>query len=191
MRRVLAVFISLVLIVLLSGCRIFEDDIITINGIENFDFKESDVELNLYILPSEDFIERFEVVDVDYHAVKHYDNQFGMICDEFYVVCATYDEATYNEAKEYCLSEMTLSSEIIIEHNDYVFVENIKLAIEQNGNKSEFPKRMNMLVYNDIKCELVFMGFYGTDYYYDDVDEVVANWGGFLNEHFSELYDFG
>lgn len=191
MRKLSIMLCLLVLIVLLSGCRIFEDDIITIDGIENFDFKESDVELNLYILPSEDFIERFETVDVDYHAMKHYKNQFGMLCDEFYVVCATYDEAIYNEAKEYCLSEMTLSSDIIIEHNDYVFIENNELASEQHGNISEFPKRMNMFVYNDTKCELVFMGFYGLDYYYDDRDEVIANWGDFLNEHFSELYDFG
>ncbi len=191
MRRVLAIIFSLVLIVLLSGCRIFEDDIVTINGVENFDVNESDVELNLCILPSEDFIERFEAVDVDYHAMKHYNNQFGILCDEFYVVCATYDEAIYNEAKEYCLSEMMLSSDIIIEHNDYVFVENYELAIKQDDMVSRFPRWTNMFVYNDSKCELVFMGFYVGNYSVDDADTVRANWGEFLNEHFSELYDFG
>ena len=190
MKKIKVLFLVLMIVLCFSGCSAFEDYTISVSGIENFKTVEGEYELNLYLLPSEGFMERFDTIDVSYNARQHYSPKSFWVGTESVLVVATYDDSVYAEAKEYCLSEMMLSSEIIIDYNDYVFVENNELAIKQSDRTSRFPKDANMFAYNDKKCELVFMGFYDGNYSVDDADSVRENWGDFLDEHFSEYYDF-
>ena len=150
------------------------------------------MELNLFLLPSDDFLECYETIDVKYNFRKHYKSKLDIAPTETSLIVAVYDNEIYAKAKEYCLNEMLLSSDIIINYNGYVFVDNNELAIEPDDNKnSRFPRWTNMFAYNDDKCELVFMGFYDGSYSVNDADVVIAKWGDFLDKHFSEYYDFG
>lgn len=190
MKKYKVLVLMFIIVLCFSGCSIFEGFTLSESGIENFKTVEGEVELNLYLLPSEDFIERFDTIDVSYNARQRYKTKLSILGIETVLIVATYDDSVYAQAKEYCLSEMMLYSEIIIDYNGYRFIENNELAIGQSNRISRFPRWTNMFAYNDDKCELVFMGFYDDNYSYDDADAVCENWGDFLKEHFSEDYDF-
>ncbi len=153
----------------------------------------SEVELNVHLLPTNDFDSRFEYVDIDYHFRAHYKTPLSLIGTEKTIVIIEYEQSVYEKAKEFCLEEMKLSDSNIIEYNGYIFIENIKLAVAQDRYKngsSTYPEDFNMFAYNEELNVLVFMGYYNAKYSAKDAEYVSANWGEFLEENFSDLYDF-
>lgn len=191
MKGFISLSFAILVLFLFSGCSVFEGYTLSADGIENFDTVEGEFELNSCLLPSDDFLEQFDTIDISYHARQKYKTKLGLTSKESTLVSATYTAETYSEAKSYCLNKMTLNYDVVIEYNGYVFIDNYELATNPLDNyTSKFPQWTNMLAYNDEKCELVFLGFYDGKYSNDDAEEVCANWGDFLDEHFAELHDF-
>ena len=182
---ILYIVVMVALTVLLCGCG--EHTVVSVDGIDNCRLKsDSDYELGWFLLP-EDLLGKYEYLDADYHfRVKTcYIPWFSD--SETMVLEVTYEPEIYIQAKEYCLQEMELSETGIIEYNGYTFIENLGLK-DVNG----FPRCFNMLVYNDDLNGLVFMGFVDYDYYIINGDKYTTeNWGQFLEEKFSDIYDFG
>lgn len=159
-----------------------------IDGYENFKSDQSNFELNLYILPSDDFIDNYEHKTVEYH----YRDQGSLInLTERSIITVCYEEEDYNKAKEYCLQNMQLSNTICLEYNGYTFIENIELAIgqERYGTNS-FPQWFNMFVYNDSQNILIFLGMYSAVYTSEDTQSILDDWGQFVRKHFSDLHDW-
>ena len=162
---------------------------VSVDGYENFSKMTSDYELNLYLLPSEDFSTQFEYVDIDYHFSEKHISLIEMYEESLIVIA--YDEAEYEQAKKYCLENMQLSKTNTIEFGNYLFIENDALFVGEHGEEklNAFPHWFNMFAYNDALKRLVFMGFYGSAYTTDDAQSIVDNWEEFLETYFS-VYDW-
>ncbi len=163
----------------------------SVDGYENFQtVYHSHYELNYYILPSEDFVGQFQYIDIDYHYREKYRTMDDFI--EKSLVSISYEQEFYEQAKEYCIQNMQLSNSNTAECNGYRFVENIKLAVEQDryGKPDGFPRWFNAFAYNDELRTLVFIGFYSPDYTSADAQNVRDNWGAFIEKHFSDIYNF-
>ena len=184
------VFISLCFMMLFfTSC----SEKIGVDGIENYQDNHSHYELNAYLLPSSGFIEEFEHIDIDYHYRAEYKTYFSCEGVERTLLVVEYGQEVYDEAKMYCLQNLQLSESNLLEYNDYLFVENIELAVKQEryGKASSFPQWFNMFAYNDDLRQLIFMGFYSPDYSSKDAQNVCDNWGEFIEKHFSDIYDWG
>ena len=151
---------------------------ISIDGIENFQVSHSNYELNVCLLPSADFIEKFEHTNIDYHYYAEYGTYLSIAGTERTLLVAEYGPDTYEEAKTYCLQNLQLSETNSVEYNNYTFIENIELAVgqERYGKANSFPKWFNMFAYNDSLRRLVFVGFYSPDYTSADAQNVCDNW---------------
>lgn len=155
----------------------------SVDGFANFQREyHSHYELNYYILPSEDFADRYQYVDIDYHYYDKYKTIANYV--EKSLVSISYEQGTYEQAKEYCLKNMQLSDSNTVTYEDYRFVENVALAKEQGRSNNSFPHWFNMFAYNDRLKQLVFMGFYSPNYTSADAQNVLQNWDDFLVEHF-------
>lgn len=168
---------------------------VSIDGINSFQTNQSHYELNVCLLPSDDFLSRFKCIDIDYSYREQYNSPLSLFATERSMIIGTYEMSVYEQAKAYCLEKMELSSSNVISYNGYTFLENIELAVDQgrygDDRVNVFPQWFNMFAYNDdLKC-LVFMGFYSPDLTSRDAIKVVDNWGEFLKEHYSDVYDFG
>lgn len=165
------------------------------DGIQNFNKYDGPSEINVDILPSDDFIETFKCVDSQYFYRECYDGWWDTLADEKSVVVFRYDENNYNAAKAFCLNEMNLSDTYTLAYNGYVFKENIATAIRYDAYSDDgvhsFPQRFNMVAYNDELNTIVFFGCYFSGYSNDDAMLIVSQWGEFLNAHFSDMYNFG
>jgi len=163
-----------------------------VDGIENFRADHSNYELNVYLLPSEYFIERFAHINIDYHYRAKYETYFSFSGIEKTFLVAEYEQEVYEQAKKFCLQNLQLSDTNTIEYNGYIFIENTKLAVRQNrfGKSNAFPKWFNMFAYNDDLKKLVFMGFYSPDYSSNDAQNICDNWGEFIEKYFSDIYDW-
>ena len=162
----------------------------SVDGYENFQVSHSHYELNNCLLPTEDFAEMFQYNNIEYYYREKYKSMLEFVEKSLLVI--KYEKSIYELAKEYCLQNMQLADSHYIEYNGYVFIENIKLAIAQDryGTLNDFPALFNMFSYNDNLNCLVFMGIYCPNYTSDDAQNVRANWGDFLEKHFSDIYEW-
>lgn len=160
---------------------------IIIKGIDNFSENSSSYGLGDELMPSLDFIEQYEYVDMKYYFRIDYQGPFHLESAEHVVIVGSYEESIYKQAKEYCFQKMQLSEINIIEYNGYIFAQNNKTE----DSEEQFPHRFTMFAYNDELCHLAFMGFCDYNYTFNDTEEVLENWEVFLDKHFSDLYDFG
>jgi len=168
-----------------SSCVLFKENILVDDGIENFSVGTSSISLNQCILPSEEFINEFESINIDYHYKAIFETMLSPDGIERSIVYATYEKDVYLQAKQHCLNEMELSNENIIEYNGYTFMHNTAIDF-----LTKFPHAFNMFVYNDDLNTLVFLGCYFKDYTTDNAEEITNNWGEFLKEQFGEWYSF-
>ena len=197
MKRLMAILLCCIMVLTLCSCgdRFNGEkysEKFNVDGIENFEVKEGDFELNHYILPSMDFLDKFSFLDVDYHYRYDHKTIFSIVCTERSLITIHYEQEEYQQAKEYCLQNMQLLESNRVKYNGYVFIDNVKLETLRNNNipTSQFPDYFNMFIYNDDLNCLMFMGFGGEDNYGFDAQEVKDNWGEFLEKHFSDVYDW-
>ena len=168
--------------------------IISVDGVENFDVSDGNYILNYHILPTNDFIDRFKYVDIEYHYREHYESLLDFVGYEKSIIVINYDEKVYESAKDFCLREMELSETYALMYNDFVFIENIELAVGQDSYRDDFvysfPQKFNMFAYNDeLQC-LIFLGYYCPDFTNEDAMLTIKNWGEFLENYYSDVYSF-
>ena len=96
-----------------------------------------------------------------------------------------YEQTEYEQAKEYCLKNMSLSDSSILEYNGYTFIQNTA----ENTNHG-FPYWFQMFAYNDNTGTLVFLGIYLDGYSAEDAQEVRNHWGAFVEKYFSDDFDW-
>ena len=197
MKRLMAILLCCLMVLTLCSCgdRFNGEkysEKFNVDGIENFDKFEGSIEINQYILPSDTFLEEFNYLDIDYHYRNNFKTIFSIFGTERSLITIHYEQEEYQQAKEYCLQNMQLLESNRVEYNGYVFIDNVKLKTLRNNNitRSEFPHYFNMFGYNDDLNCLVFIGFFGEDYWVDDAQQVKDNWGAFLEKHFSDVYDW-
>ena len=190
-RKVFTAFALLLCCTLLCSCSLkkYWDTSISIDGFENFDLYEpSQVGLNVSLLPSEDFTERFKHEEIVYR-YRNDDTFFNFSSKERTLVAVSYSPEVYEDAKQYCFQEMELSKTNVLEYKGYVFVENVTSFF--SSSSSCFPIQFNMFAYNDNLNSLLFIGLFGDDYKYESASDVAENWGTFIEEHFGDMYDWG
>lgn len=187
----LTVVSLLLVIVILSACKYN----VYIEGIENFSVNDSNMSLNVCILPSDDFIDKFEYSEGEYFYSDVNEHLLYVAGCEQSIVVLNYEEDVYEQAKEYCFENMVLSEINQFDYKGYTFTENVGLAEAgddlEDGVNTKYPNRFNMFAYNDAENRLVFMGFYNSpDNHDDNVYLAQSDWGAFLDTYFSKYYDF-
>lgn len=189
MKKTIAFVILLVLLFTLCSCETYAyDGIEKIESLKN----QTEYELNFYLLPSDDFLERFKYVDADYKYRAEYKTHIspGGIDRSFLFV--EYEPEMYVQAKDFCLQKMMLSDTNILEYNGYTFIENYELEAKEHPDYKMhyFPHWFNMFAYNDANHRLVFIGLYTVEHNADDHQEVCDNWGNFVEYYFGDIYDW-
>ena len=207
-KAVLFIAVILISLFLLSGCiidhaellttlpQLFDSSSYTIEevGKEEFGRDGGVVELGVCLLPDDEYTSRFPSISEIYHFLAYYKHHWSIAGQENMVVVLRYEPSVYEEAKTYCLNKMRLLDIGIPDHNNYQFIENIKLAEEQDrvkgGRILSFPEHFNLLAYNDQDHKLAFMGFYSPDLTCSDEarEKVLADWAHFVEENFPELW---
>lgn len=173
--------ISSLLLIIFIICLSFNScaQVIRIDGIDNFNKNDSALSLNQLILPSDDFLDCFKYENADYHYRDSSILPFFSKNVEQSIVVINYKDDVYEEAKEYCMQEMVLSDSHIFDYNGYTFIDH---------EYSDYPYHFNMFVYNDEKQCLIFLGFHSG--FHENVDDLIDDWGSFLDKYYSEFYDF-
>ena len=116
-----------------------------------------------YILPSEDFIDKFEYKEARYY---HYETALFDVSNfhAFSYLYFEYSDEVYFEAKDFMLSEVKAFNDHYEHYHDFVFLESAKTVEKRNLSstkiESEFPEWFWMLGYNDVSKSMLFCGFY-------------------------------
>ncbi len=152
-------------------------------GIENYNYYTSGVETTAYILPSKDFIIKYNYIDGDYY----YYNKFTLsVCIDKAFLFFEYDVQTYEEALDFSKENMPLLNENTFEFNGYTFIQQ-DVSIHSSEEMSKFPEKFWMMFYSE---ERNIIGFFG---YYQEADEqnirADEDFEGFVKYEFPE-YDW-
>ena len=160
------------LMVTLIGCSLIEDgywdDFEKYKKYEDAGNCDFETDMKRYVLPSMDFIDRFEYEEAKYYCFQKatFSPSSGY---NFSYLYFEYTEPIYQEAKSYMISEVKPFDDHYEYYGDFVFYENSK-AVEKHRTymtiESEFPDWFWMLGYNDVSYSMLFCGFcyqYGFD----------------------------
>lgn len=185
--------IALILLFLCSAvCGCDSKNRVYVEGIENFKPTEGYYEINAHILPSEGFVDMYPYSTAQYNHKQLFNSIFSITETECSLIVIHYDATQYINAKTYCLQNMDLIN--TFQYNDYMFSENIRLAIAQDrvddGKVMYSPEWFNMFAYSDTKRCLIFMGAY----IHEGIDENAKTdsgaWAQFVQLYFSDFYSF-
>ena len=196
-KKLLLVVCAALMICLLAGCQ----ETVRIDGLDRFHKEQSDLEVTLKLLPSDNFLDRFSYINGDYHYKLVAKSYISPETCEQAIVVLEYDQETYQRAKNHCLKVMRLSDTNKKELNGYQFIQNICMPIgyaesstlyleSPESNPYSYPEWFNMLCYNDEKQLLIFLGFQCSSVMDDAIPEKMENWGAFLDEFYGEFFDF-
>lgn len=159
-----------------------------ISGIENYSPADSTLSLSLYLFPDDDFPLRFDYLEADY---QYYFN--GVLMDGYATAFSVlkYTPEVYEQAKEYCITELSNTDEHQFQVGEFVFIEHLcYIGDDGMGNyvvKCQFPRNFNMFAYNDADHTLLFIGFYG-DPKAETTQLAQTDFAAFYEEHFGKYY---
>ena len=189
MKKLSIVIVLLFICTILCSCG--TQDIVYVEGIENYKIMEGDYEINVHLLPSEDFLDKYAYTSAQYNHKEIYRSRMSIFGKECSLIVANYDAEQYALAKEHCLQNFRLINSF--EYNGYVFAENILLPIGQgrveNDKVLHSQEWFNMFAYNDEDCCLVFVGAYMLYDIAENTKTDPAIWGEFWQEYFAEFYE--
>lgn len=158
-------------------------------GIEEYSVYNSEHGLSWKLLPSDDYLHKFEYTVGDYEYVD-----IGLTKREHEIMYLIYEENVYDNAKTFVFENMILSETNHFLYNQYEFYENIgrKEYYDPNMVNDKFPYKFNMIGINDEKNTIIFMAMRISPGDLTDKDEQLLTFedmGAFLKEYFS-FYDF-
>lgn len=150
-------------------------------------FGYSDVESDTpsALLPSLTFLEDYEYIEGTYNFYSRstLTYLFGYTLPERVLITLKYKEDVYQDAKSFMLEQSIVYNNQYYYYDDYCFY-------QHHASHGKF----NMVGYNDEKRVLLFLGFYNcsepevAEEYLDDLE---GKFKPFLDEYYSEWYDFG
>jgi hypothetical protein len=191
LRFALCLLAGILLLTMVSCSALFPSQIHD-SGLDAFSLDASERGLTEYLLPTDGFIEKYAHTNGDYHYFDNlYMNEQAL---ESGFVYLEYEEATYKEAKQFCLDSMSLSTENAKEYRGYVFAENLALTEEnrsEDGKDLRYPRYFIMFGYNDALNRLVFISLFCGDEHAENAALADTDFGAFLKEFYGEYYDFG
>lgn len=189
MKKLIIVIVLLFICTILSSCGTGYR--VDVEGVENFDIKEGYVEINVHLLPIEDFLEKYPNVSAQYNHKELFNSRMSIAATECSLIVAKYDLEQYVQAKAFCLQNFALINSFA--YNDYVFAENILLPIGQgrveNNKVLHSQEWFNMFAYNDEDCCLLFVGANILDGIEENTKTDPVAWGEFWQEYFAEFYE--
>ena len=161
-------------------------------GISNYHIANSESSLSLRLLPSDDFLEKFDYVDGDYYYISR--ETIISLGDEQEIMYLVYEEDIYDDAKDFVFQRLLLSKEHRYSYNGYEFIENIGQLEGRDPNvvNDRFPYWFNMVAFNDEKQTIVFLGFNMPEKLLTaEIEQLLTfeDMGAFLKKYFS-FYDF-
>lgn len=185
--RKFCLLISIVFIVsVLSACTPYQKD-----GIENFSKYTCSVELTANLFPSDDFLQKYNYTQSDYHYIDTEDWVWGY-AKAF--ARLTYAPEVYEAAKQHCLDSFVLSEEHTYRNSQYSFTEHLCYKSKNEAGEwvlqSKFPRHFNMFGFDDESCTLFFIGYYNGDPNSAERELAQNDFYSFLSEVYGEYYNF-
>lgn len=196
MKKARLLVLLLLLSLLLPGCAADEGYSLESVGKEAFEHYNGEYELDVYLLPGEDFPSLYPAETEYYHFIARYRHRWSVTAPESLLVLLRYEPSVYAEAKQYCFEQMKLRDIGLPVCRDTCFLENTALpeALGRSGDDGSatgFPTQFNLFAYNDRENTLAFMGHYSDVYASGDKNKVIEDWEGFLRANFPEIADIG
>lgn len=152
MRKILCLLLILLLVLSLPSC----GGKYHTEGIENYATISNSFEVDKYLLPSEDFIRKFEYINADYW----HDQKFLVYEKSFaYFV---YSPEVYQAAMKFTKDVMVFLSDISFEVNGYTFLQRDPSVLYSNTEKYpvDFPEWFWMMFYSEERNVIGFLGYY-------------------------------
>lgn len=150
------------------------------------DFDPAISEMSIgYMLIPEDFINLFGYTDGYFHFYVYNTGKKFAIFDtsDRLLLYFKYDSETYEQAKAYVFKNLELSKEVVKEYNEYFFYD-----VLTDPDAIRVPRSSKMFVCNDNKNTLLFMGWYTTEFFDENIDEKTLD--EIIPEYFGDWYDF-
>ena len=166
----------------------------TREGIEEFHASSSSYGVCDKLVP-EQLLENYEHIEGDYffHSDSYVETK-RLMCVDKALMYLVYDSSTYTLAKDYVFENMVLDDTIFEELNGYVFYINMRYdnILEEQSYGDKYPYFYNMVAFNDVKNEIVFLGLYVPYYYYEysGGEEAKSNFSEHLKHFYGEWYNF-
>lgn len=188
MRKIASVFLTIVLMFVLSSCTT------THEGIDEFHVSNSSLSLCSKLIP-EGLLENYSYVDGDYFFNSYTKwKSKTIIYGDKTLMYLVYDNSTYASVKEHVFNNMLLDDVVFEELNGYVFYINLRYEDipEERSFKDIYPYFYNAVAFNDDKNEIVFLGVaLSPDYYeHDGGEEAKSNFASHLKHFYGEWYNF-
>lgn len=186
MKKRLFALILVAVLLFLCACTPIEE-----HGLNNYQAQTCSVGLTMNLFPAEDFLSSFEYTSGDYHYLDTDDWKWGYATAFAYL---QYAPDIYQQAKTFCLENLTLCENHQYKHSGYIFSEqlcyDIKTAEGDYIPGCQYPEQFNMFAYNDKACTLIFLGYYNGDP--DDPEKELAksDFGAFINAVYTTQYNF-
>lgn len=144
-------------------------------------------------LPSQTFLSDFEYLEGDFHFYS--EKVFNwMFFDKSSsspikaILSLKYSDEVYESAKGEVLAKIPSANDSIYKYGDYTFYENGNFSA--NEDKVSFPKKFNMVCYNDTSKTIIFLSFFSYVDNEQEKEEIISNWSEFIDTHYGEYYDF-
>ena len=185
MKKIISLLVLVLFLFCLASCNVVE-----YYGIENYSEYNSEYSLSRNLLPSSDYLQKFNYVAGDYEYIDT-----GLTKREHEIMYLVYEDNIYNNAKTFVFENMVLSKTNHFLYNQYEFYENIgrkEFHYDHEMINEEFPYRFNMIGFNDEKNTIIFMSLRISQDDISDKDKQILTFedmNAFLKEYFS-FYDF-
>ena len=144
-------------------------------------------------LPSQTFLSDFEYLKGDFHFYS--EKVFNwMFFDKSSsspikaILSLKYSGEVYESAKAEVISKIPSANDSIYKYGDYTFYENGNFSA--NEDKVSFPKKFNMVCYNDTNKTIIFLSFFSYIDNEQEKEQIISNWSEFIDIHYGEYYDF-
>ena len=174
MKRAVLWIIVLVLMFTLASCFRIEK-----SGIAVYHPTDSETSICDFGFPIE-FLQKYKYINGDYHYVDYSPNSFNPGSDRS-LLYMVYDEETFNEASEYIMNTISVSSELLARINGYDFY------IIDKKEINKFADHFMAVSFNQELNIILFVGYC----YYGDGAKTYTTPEEFIVDTYKDLYDFG
>lgn len=143
------------------------------------------------LLVSVEFLDTYPYLNGDfYHDYLDKGWNEGTIDRAF--IWLTYERETYEQAKQECIETREGENPDLDGKQAFGFTFYVNCEWDEDNELQKFPRYFTAFGYNDEKCTLVFIGFYGGQYGADmeNVETAKTDLEGFIKNYFGEWYDW-
>lgn len=191
MKKFIIFIIPIILTLHLVSC------VYTINkkGLDNYHPALSTDGITSYLLPCDDFIQKYKYSDGDFEYQEKANGGLDLT-SEFAIAWFKYETDVYKQALNYSLTALDINNNNIKEYNGYAFIEYFEPGRNTNENPDigswyRYPNKFFMIFYSEERSVVGFISYQAQNFKSKDEKEYSADkdFGAFLKKVYAN-YDW-